>query len=108
MSKGVNSVTISGNVGSVNFDTTYERGDDVCSFTLAVEKARNMTTWVRINVYGGAVEACKNYLVKGKYVIVEGELMNRMHKQRNDTVLEVRCRDIKFPVLDGGMYGKEV
>jgi len=96
MSKGINCVQVSGNVASITFGTTQERGDDVCSFMLAVEKAKNFTTWIRVNVYGGAVEACKTHLSKGGYVIVEGELMNRKNKMLDDTVVEVRCRDIKF------------
>lgn len=96
MSKGVNSVTLSGNVGNVTFGQTKDRGDEVCSFTLAIEKGKDFITWVRINVFGGNVVSCKEFLDKGVYVIVQGELMNRYSASKEDKVLEVRCLDIKF------------
>lgn len=96
MSKGLNVVAISGNVGKATFSITKERGDEVCSFTMAIEKAKDIVTWVRVNVYGGNVISCKERLHKGGYVIVQGELMSRYSQTRDDRVLEVKCLDIKF------------
>lgn len=96
MGKGLNVVVVSGNVGSTYFGKTKEKGDEVCSFTLAIEKAKDLVTWARINVYGGNVEHCKRFLDKGQRVEVQGELMNRYSPNLDDTVMEIRCIDIKF------------
>lgn len=94
--RGVNAVVVSGNVGSVQFGKTAMRGDDTCSFMLAVEKKRGEVTWTRVNVYGGLVQSCQTFLQKGSYVIVEGELMERMNKNKDNKILELRAKDIKF------------
>lgn len=105
--KGLNAVFVSGNVGTIEFSTTRERMDDVCTFTVASEKVRSRPTWVRVNVYGGAVESCRTHLRKGRYVVVQGELMNR--QAGANLVTEIRCIDVKF-LSDGGLsdgQGKE-
>lgn len=94
--RGLNVVVLSGNVGSIKFDKTRERNDEVCTFMLAIEKSKGLVTWVRVNVYGGMVTDCRNYLSKGKRVEVVGELMNRFSYNKEDTLTEVRCIEVKF------------
>lgn len=94
--RGLNVVVLSGKVGSVQFGVTHSKEEEVCSFTLAMEKARDMVTWARINVYGGNVIACRKYLSHGIRVEVLGELMNRYSPAKDDKVLEIRCLDVKF------------
>lgn len=98
--KGVNVVVLSGNVGSVQFGVTGN-DEEVCTFTLAVEKSRDLVSWARVNVFGGNVVSCRRFLDKGVPVIVQGELMNRYMSQR-DFVTEVRCLDIKYLSYDRG------
>lgn len=93
---GINRFMASGYVTSVEFGQTKVRGDRVCSFILIIPEDRNNKTKVRVNVYGGAVEACDRFLKDGSYVIVDGKMMNRVCKQKGDIVNEVRCEDIKF------------
>jgi hypothetical protein len=52
---------------------------------------------VRVNIFGPLTLVCKDReMNKGDFVIVEGELMNRVLKNTKESVLEVRCRDIKI------------
>lgn len=93
---GINRFVGSGYATAVKFDQTKVRGDRVCSFILIMPEDRNNKTKVRVNVYGGAVEACDRFLKDNVYVIVDGKVMNRHCRQKDDTVTEVRCEDIKF------------
>ena len=94
--RGLNIVVLSGKVGTVQFGVTHSKEEEVCSFTIAMEKTRDMVTWARINVYGGNVISCRKYLNQGIRVEVQGELMNRYSPAKDDKVLEIRCLDVKF------------
>lgn len=101
MTRGVNEVTIAGNVsGPIKYGETGG-GDAACSFVLAIDKGTANTTWVRINVYNGLVKVCEAKLEKGQYVIVAGELMNRQRRvttnvDENQQLTEVRAIDLVF------------
>lgn len=97
--KGINSVIISGNVGDRITIGKTGRGDSACSFSVASDAAPVPTaTWVRVSVYGDElVQVCRAHLVKGVYVLVEGELMNRAG--RFGELTEVRARRVVF--VDG-------
>lgn len=94
----LNIVVISGNVSdSVVFSETGS-GEPACSFCMASDKSvsttRVITTWVRVNVYGTLVQACRKKLTKGMYVTVTGEMMNRSSDDR--TLTEVRAKELIF------------
>lgn len=96
--KGVNRVTISGNVsGSIRFQET-RNGVAACSFSLVSDKPVEnnvVKAWVRVNVYGERlVGQCRQRLERGVYVIVDGELMNRDGQYREMT--EVRAQEMVF------------
>lgn len=93
--RGVNSVAVSGNIGSrIHYGVT-EDGVPAVSFDLMCEE-RQTKTWVRVNAYGGLVSVCqteiggRNRLHDGGYVQVVGRIMNR--KRRT----EVRAEEIVF------------
>jgi single-stranded DNA-binding protein len=95
----MNVVAISGNVSSrIEFASTGG-GTPVCTFQMASDRHTRdtvITAWVKVNAYGrGLVEACRQKLTKGIYVVVEGELMNR--DGRMGELLEVRARRVDFP-----------
>ena len=98
MSDDINHVSISGNVGKIDFSTTGT-GAPVCTFTIASDRRstdRTITAWVKVNVYVPALVAvCKTKLSKGVKVWVEGELMNR--EGRLGELTEVRARRVLFP-----------
>lgn len=95
--RGVNSVILSGNVGQVNF-ASLNSGADVLTFTIASDRfggGDKITVWVKVNVYvDNLVRICKSKLIKGSYVIVEGELMNR--EGQHGELTEVRAREVIF------------
>ena len=91
--KGINETSVSGNVTGDVFFAQTGRGEDACSFRLAITQAYKTTTFVRVNVYGGHVNVCKSRkLGKGDYCVVSGELMNR--KVKGELLTEIRCQEI--------------
>jgi single-strand DNA-binding protein len=64
------------------------------------------TIWFRISVWGKQAEACKQYLVKGRQVLVEGRLVcdrqtggPRTYKRQNDemgTSFEINAETVRF------------
>lgn len=96
--RGLNKVIISGNVGGrITFNSTPS-GTEACSFQLASDRPIQggvVTAWVKINAYDDQlVRVCKGRLVKGLYVLVEGELMNREGVYGELT--EIRAREVIF------------
>lgn len=98
--RGLNRVIISGNVSDAARYHETGTGSKCATFRLASERrgakpGDSVTAWVKINIYSEAlVDICKTRLLKGVYVIVEGELMNRdgVHGE----VTEVRAKEIIF------------
>lgn len=95
---GLNVVALTGNVASVIFSETRERQEEVCSFTLAIQRNKDHVTWARVNVYGQSlVDVCRERLAKGDKVAVQGELMNRKVAGEGEMfITEIRCQVIKF------------
>jgi len=97
MTRAINKVLISGNVTRLDF-AHLPGGKDCCTFTLASDRHSRdqvITAFVKVNVYGsGLVRTCRGKLVKGGYVFVEGELMNRdgLHGE----LTEVRAQQVIF------------
>jgi single-stranded DNA-binding protein len=102
--RGLNRVIISGNVSDAA--RYHETGNKAkcATFRLASERrgakpGDSVTAWVKINIYSEAlVDICKTRLLKGVYVIVEGELMNR--EGVHGEVTEVRAKEIIFTGRD--------
>ena len=97
--RGLNKLIISGNVsGDINY-ATLPSGGEVLSFSIASDRRSSgggvLTVWVRINVFmEPLVRICRERLVKGGYVLVEGELMNR--DGNCGRLTEVRAWEIIF------------
>ncbi len=109
--RGINRVTISGNVGGqISFAPTGS-GVAACSFFIASDRYTSSGTvvsaWVKINVYGDKfVGICRPRLEKGCYVLVDGELMNR--DGRFEELVEVRAHEIIFlPRADESVVKEE-
>lgn len=66
-------VIIVGNLGNDPEQRFTPKGDPVTSFSVAVND-RDETTWFRVSVWGAQAEPCKQYLAKGRPVLVEGRL----------------------------------
>jgi single-stranded DNA-binding protein len=105
--RGINRVIISGNIsGRVSYNETSS-GTPACSFSLASDRYASgsvVTAWVKVNVYGdGLVRTCSERLIKGLYVLVEGELMNR--GGQTGELTEIRAKEIIFLTLQS--YNQE-
>ncbi len=85
MSRGLNKVMIIGNLGrdpEMHYTTS---GRPVTTFTVACSRAWNTsegdrheeTEWFNVAAWGKLAETCKQYLVKGSLVYVEGRLQTR-------------------------------
>jgi single-strand DNA-binding protein len=82
---GVNKVILIGNLGADPEIRYTPNGTAVASFTLATNErwvTKNneegkRTQWHRIVAWGKLAERCKEYLVKGKQVYIEGRLQTR-------------------------------
>lgn len=81
--KGVNRVTIVGNLGR-DAETRYTPGGTaICSFSVATTESwkdkqtgekQERTEWHRIETFGKLAEICGEYLKKGSQVYIEGKL----------------------------------
>ncbi len=73
---------IVGNLGGDPDLRFTPQGDSVCTFSVACNRkwtgkdgqAAEETTWYRVTVWGKIGEACNQYLLKGRQVLVEGQL----------------------------------
>ncbi len=85
MSRGLNKVMVIGHLGRDPEMRYTPSGRPVTTFTLAVSRSWNSadgerhteTEWFNIVAWGNLAEICKQYLVKGQQVYVEGRLQTR-------------------------------
>ncbi len=85
MSRGLNKVMIIGNLGRDPEMRYTPGGRAVTTFTVACSRAWNSsegerheeTEWFSIVAWGKLAETCKQYLIKGSLVYVEGRLQTR-------------------------------
>lgn len=101
------SLTLIGNLGN-DVELRYTpAGVPVASFNLAVNKSwtddngkHDKTTWFRITVWRKLAEIAAQYLVKGKQVLIVGEIEEaRAYTDRDGNSrasLEVTAQTIKF------------
>jgi single-strand DNA-binding protein len=77
----MNKLMILGNVGSAEFKTT-EKGTSILKFSLATNKkwkndsgeVTEEVQWHRCTLFGKRAESLQQYVVKGKKLLVEGEV----------------------------------
>jgi len=82
---GVNKVILIGNLGADPEVRYTPNGTPVATFTLATNErwvTRNneegkRTEWHRVVAWGKLAERCKEFLVKGKQVYIEGRIQTR-------------------------------
>lgn len=85
MSRGLNKVMIIGHLGRDPEMRYTPSGRPVTTFTVAVSRSWNSadgerhseTEWFNIVAWGNLAEICKQYLVKGQQVYIEGRLQTR-------------------------------
>ena len=85
MSRGLNKVQIIGHLGKDPEMRYTPSGKPVTTFSVAVSRSWNSadgerhseTAWFNVVAWGNLAEICKQYLVKGQQVFVEGRLQTR-------------------------------
>lgn len=85
MGRGLNKVQIIGHLGKDPEMRYTPSGKPVTTFTVAVSRTwnsadgerHNETEWFNVVAWGTLAEICKQYLVKGQQVYVEGRLQTR-------------------------------
>lgn len=85
MSRGLNKVMIIGNLGRDPEMRYTPSGRPVTTFSVACSRAWNTpdgerheeTEWFNVVSWGKLAETCKQYLVKGSHVYVDGRLQTR-------------------------------
>jgi single-strand DNA-binding protein len=85
MSRGLNKVMIIGHLGRDPEMRYTPSGKPVTTFTVATSRSWNSTDgerhteteWFNVVAWGNLAEICKQYLVKGQQVYVEGRLQTR-------------------------------
>ena len=85
MSRGLNKVQIIGHLGKDPEMRYTPSGKPVTTFSMAVSRSwnsadgerHNETEWFSVVAWGNLAEICKQYLVKGQQVYIEGRLQTR-------------------------------
>ncbi len=116
VSRGVNRVTLIGNLGRDPELRSTPGGTSVATFTLATSERWNdkdgnpqeRTEWHNIVAWGRQAEVCAQYLKKGSAIYVEGRLQTRSWEdkqgnQRKTTEIVMRS----MIMLDGRGGGGE-
>ena len=106
MSKGVNQVTIIGNLGRDPEVRYTQSGSAICNLSVAVgERKKNgeewvdHTEWVRVVCFGRTAENAGQYLAKGRQVYVSGRMQTTKYKDRDGIEkysTEVVAREVLF------------
>jgi single stranded DNA-binding protein len=97
--------TVTGNLGK-DAEIRDAGGDTVCSFSVASNtkrKGEKCTTWVRCSLWGRRGATLAQYLTKGKWVAVFGEL--EMREYNGNQNLEMRVDNVDFGPRDAGSSG---
>ena len=90
----LNRVQLIGNLGKDPETRKTQKGNKVCSFSVAVNRrwkgsdgeAKEATDWFNIETWGHLAEICQQYLKKGNLVFLEG----RLHTDRVEHEGEIR------------------
>jgi len=85
MNRGLNKIMIIGNLGRDPEMRYTPSGRPVTTFAVATSRSWNTangerhteTEWFNVVAWGNLAEICKQYLIKGKQVYIEGRLQTR-------------------------------
>lgn len=115
MARGLNKVTLIGNLGANPDLHNSVRETPVCKFSLATSesvpagdgKFEEKTEWHRVVAFGKLAEVAGKHLAKGRQVYVEGRLCTSEWVDRDDIkrwTTEIVAQQILF--LGGGAEGQ--
>ena len=101
----MNKLTIIGNLTRDPESRTTPNGNNVCTFTVAVNRRRSQNSnqpeadFFRVSVFGVVGENCQRYLAKGRKVAVEGSIQTRSYDAQDGTkryVTEIIADNVEF------------
>ena len=97
----MNRITLIGNLTKDPETRTTPNGNNVCSFTVAVNRKKvsePQTDFFRVNAWGKLGELCGRFLNKGRKVAVVGELQARTYESNGQTrlSLDVVADEVEF------------
>ena len=101
----MNSLHIIGNLTNDPELRTTSTGQEVCNFTVAVNRKKTQSNqnpgadYFRVAAWGEKGKVCKQYLAKGRKVSVVGSVSCRAYTKENSdpaASLEVKADDIEF------------
>lgn len=102
----MNKLVIIGNLTKDPESKTLVSGDEVCNFTVAVNRRKkkdgngqNEADFFRIAAWNGLAHSCQNYLKKGRKVAVVGAVSARAYTNNNGEAtasLEVLANEVEF------------
>ncbi len=117
MARGVNKVTLIGNLGA-DPDTRYSAsGSAVCTLSVATTDSwmdkqtgqrQERTEWHRVKVFGKLAEICQEYLRKGRQVYIEGSLRTSKYTGKDGIErysTDIVARDMQMLGGPGGGEG---
>jgi len=107
MARGVNKVTLIGNLGEEPELRNTGDGTAVCNMNLATNESYTnsdgeevqKTEWHNVVAWGRLGEVCNEYLDKGSQVYFEGKLQTRSWEDRDGNTrytTEVKAQDMMF------------
>lgn len=107
MSRGVNKVTLIGNLGDEPDLRQTQAGTSVCNMSLATNESYTdsdgnevqNTEWHDVVAWGRLGEVCNEYLSKGSQVYFEGSLQTRSWEDNDGNTrysTEVKAREMMF------------
>jgi len=107
MSKGVNKVTLIGNLGDEPELRKTQSNTSVCNMSLAVDDSYKdgdgnfveQTEWVDVVAWGRLGEVCNEYLSRGSQVYFEGKLQTRSWDDDDGNTrysTEVKAQEMMF------------
>lgn len=85
-------ITIVGNLGSNAVRRVASDGRELMSFNVAVNSGKDSVTW--FNCIGSLREKMLDYLVKGQAVVVVGDLVASVFKDRVDLQVNINSCEL--------------
>lgn len=94
---------LSGNLGSDAVLRQTQAGEDICSFNVGVKQGwgdKASTNWYRCSLWGKRGKTVSEYLLKGVKVFVTGELT--IGEYQGKPQYEVRVNEVEWERRNGG------
>lgn len=118
MARSYNHVVLVGNLGRDPELRSLPSGKSVCSFTMATTRRYKdqsgqyveNTDWHKVELWGALAETASKYLLKGKSVLIDGEIRNDNYEKDGIKHYGYKIQCNNFTMLDnkqsGGSYNE--